>query len=369
VGAVGLLGLASPAAAAPPENRTPVIVQLTPGSDSAAEARRAAANGGTVSHVYRTVYPGFAGAFTEQALTALRRNPRVELIEPDGVATASATQEGAVWGLDRIDQRALPLNTTYTYPAAGNGVAAYVIDTGIAAHTEFGTRLSPVGYTAITDSTGTGDCNGHGTHVAGTIAGDTYGVAKQTTLIPVRVLGCTGSGSWSGVIAGIDWVVDNHGTGPAVANMSLGGSPNRSVDRAVQGLVKDGVSVAVAAGNDNRDACSSSPAKVSTVLTVGATTENDSRASFSNFGSCLDLFAPGVNITSAWNTGATGSNTISGTSMAAPHVAGAAAVLLAQNPALTPSEVASQLTGASTTNVITNAGTQSPNRLLYVRPT
>ena len=182
------------------------------------------------------------------------------------------------------------------------------------------------------------------------------------------MLGCTGSGSWSGVIAGIDWAASHHDTGPAVANMSLGGSPNRSVDKAVQRLVEDGVSVAVAAGNDNRDACSYSPARVSTVLTTGATTENDSRASFSNYGSCLDLFAPGVNITSAWNTGATGSNTISGTSMATPHVAGTAAVLLTQNPALKPSEVASQLTGASTTNVITNAGTRSPNRLLYVRP-
>jgi len=361
-----VLGVASPAAAAPPQ-KTAVIVQLKPGADPDAESRRASNNGASIRHLYRDVFPGFAGEFPPQALTGLRNNPRVELIEPDAVATASAIdQTPATWGLDRVDQRALPLTGTFSYAnAAGTGVTAYIVDTGIAPHSDFGTRLG-AGYTAITDATGTGDCNGHGTHVAGTVAGATYGVAKAAQLVPVRVLGCDGSGSWSGVIAGLDWAARNHVSGKAVANMSLGGPANSSVDRAVQSLINDGVTVAVAAGNSNANACNSSPARVSAALTVGATDSTDTRAGFSNYGSCLDLFAPGVNIDSTWNTG--GTATLSGTSMATPHVAGAAAVVLSTSAAnLTPATVASRMT--STASVVVSArGAGSPNRLLYLAP-
>jgi subtilisin family serine protease len=350
-----------------------VIVQLTPGSDAQAESRRAAAAGGSVSHVYRNVFHGFAGGFTDQALAALERNPRVTLIEPDATVTASTTQERPVWGLDRIDQRAsFPMDAAYKYPElGGSGVTAYVLDTGIAPHPD----LDQIGggKTFISDGNGTTDCDGHGTHVAGTIAGNTYGVAKQATLVPVRVLDCSGSGSWSGVIAGLDYVISDHDNGErAVANLSLGGPANRSVDTAVSKAVRDGVTVAVAAGNSNANACQTSPARVPEALTVGATDNTDRRASWSNYGSCLDLFAPGVGITSSWHQPIgqpDGSvqplNTISGTSMASPHVAGAAALVLG-NGYLPPADVASRLIAGSTPGVVSSAGTRSPNRLLYV---
>jgi subtilisin family serine protease len=363
---VSLLGAATPAAAAPPQ-KTAVIVQLKPGADPDAESRRASNNGASIRHLYREVFPGFAGEFPPQALAGLRNNPRVELIETDAVATTSAiNQSSATWGLDRVDQRTLPLTGTFSYAnAAGTGVTAYIIDTGIAAHPDFGTRLGS-GYTAITDATDTGDCNGHGTHVAGTVASTTYGVAKAAQLVPVRVLGCDGSGSWSGVIAGLDWAARSHVSGKAVANMSLGGPANSSVDRAVQSLINDGVTVAVAAGNSNANACNSSPARVSAALTVGATDTTDTRAGFSNYGSCLDLFAPGVNIDSTWNTGDTA--TLSGTSMATPHVAGAAAVVLSTSAAtLTPATVASRMTSTASA-VVSARGAGSPNRLLYLVP-
>ena len=367
---VGVAGVASPAAAAPPE-KTPVIVQLTPGSDPAAESRRAAANGGSVSHVYRHAFRGFAGEFTAQAIAALEQNPRVVSVEADGVASTSAAgrQEAPVWGLDRIDEADLALDGYFAYPADGGGVTAYVIDTGIDASTDVDGRLGS-GHNTVPGADGavepanTGDCNGHGTHVAGTIGGTNYGVAKQVTLVPVRVLNCDGSGTWSGVIAGIDWVVGAHESGPAVANLSLGGSRNSSVDTAVKNLVADGVTVAVAAGNSGRDACNFSPARVPEALTVGATDNTDQRASFSNYGPCLDLFAPGVKITSGWLDGAT--NTISGTSMASPHVAGAAAVVLSQSAGLSPAGVAAQLDLVATRGAVGSAGKKSPNELLLV---
>jgi subtilisin family serine protease len=358
--AVGGTALTAPAAAAPPE-KTAVIVQLKPGSDAAAEARRASANGGgAVSAVYGAVFSGFAGEFTEGALNGLRHNPRVVLIESDGVATTTAVDS---WGLDRIDQRALPLNQTYTPAGTGSGVTAYVIDTGLAPHPD----LDQVGAGAdfVKDGRGTVDCDGHGTHVAGTVAGNRFGVAKETIVVPVRVLDCTGSGSWSGVIAGINWAANHHQPGvPAVANMSLGGSGMTTVDDAVKALVRDGVTVAVAAGNSHADACRSTPARVPEALTVGATDNRDQRASFSNYGRCLDLFAPGVNIVSSWLAGAT--NTISGTSMASPHVAGAAALALSRQPTLTPAQVAAQLDASVTRGVVGKAGNASPNELLYV---
>jgi subtilisin family serine protease len=363
--AVGIVSPLSPASAAPPQ-RTAVIVQLVAGSNAGTEARFAAGTDGRVSHVFRNAFQGFSAELSDRAIAALRRNPHVALIEPDGVVTAEVDQTSPPWGLDRIDQRTLPVNNVYSYPtAAGAGVTAYVVDTGLAANVADLSGRVGAGTSVISDGRGTVDCNGHGTHVSGTVAGSTYGVAKQATVVPVRVLDCAGSGSWSGVIAGLDWVVADHAANvPAVANMSLGGGVSSTVDAAVQRVIADGVSVAVAAGNSGANACNTSPARVAGALTVGATDSSDRRASFSNYGSCLDLFSPGVGITSDWLTG---TNTISGTSMATPHVAGAAAVLLSRNPGspLTPAAVASNLVSSATTGVVKLAGNRSPNRLLF----
>jgi serine protease len=278
--------------------------------------------------------------------------------------TIVASQPNATWGLDRIDQRNLPLNSTYTYDTSAVNVDVYIIDTGIrGTHVEFGGRVTG-GYTAIADGNGTNDCNGHGTHVAATVGGAIYGVAKSVALHPVRVLGCNGSGSTAGVIAGVDWVANNHAA-PAVANMSLGGGASTALDDAVRAAITKGVTFAIAAGNSNANACNSSPARVAEALTVGSTTNTDARSSFSNFGVCLDLFAPGSSITSAWNTSDTATNTISGTSMATPHVAGVAALYLAVNPSASPGAVHAAVVNNATANKVTGAGSGSPNRLLY----
>ncbi|MCS7182351.1 MAG: S8 family serine peptidase [Thermoanaerobaculum sp.] len=317
-----------------------------------------------VFHVYSHALKGFAVSLDAKQAERLADDPRVAWVEEDGVVTAIATQNNATWGLDRIDQRNLPLSGTYTYNTTASNVNVYIIDTGIrSTHNEFGGRVQS-GYTAINDGRGTEDCNGHGTHVAGTAGGTTYGVAKSVRLYPVRVLDCNGSGTTSGVIAGVDWVRANH-VKPAVANMSLGGGASSSLDTAVTNAINAGIVFVVAAGNDNADACNYSPARVSAAITVGSTTSSDARSSFSNYGTCLDIFAPGSNITSAWHTSNTATNTISGTSMASPHVAGAAALVLADNPSATPSNVASTLINNATQGVVTGAGTGSPNRLLY----
>jgi serine protease len=303
-------------------------------------------------------------AVSKRALHSLLNDPRVAYIEADRHVRLQNSQSPATWGLDRIDQRDLPLDNTYNYDNSGSGVNAYILDTGIrASHNEFGGRVQS-GYTAINDGRGTDDCNGHGTHVAGTVGGAVYGVAKESTLWAVRVLDCQGSGTMAGVVGGVDWVAANH-QAPAVANMSLGGGASSALDDAVNGAANAGVTMVVAAGNENQNACNVSPARAAEAFTVGSTTSSDNRSNFSNWGSCVDIFAPGSSITAAWHTSNTATNTISGTSMAAPHAAGVAALYLAENPGASRAQVESALIDGATVGRLSGIGSGSPNRLLY----
>jgi subtilisin family serine protease len=371
--AVMVAAFAAPATAAVGEIRTSpgenisgsFIVKLKDDRVTASAQTLGSRFGGQVGFVYDTVFKGFSIKMTDAQARRLAADTSVEYVERDQPVSIQATQVNPPsWGIDRIDQRNLPLDQRYTYNTTGSGVNAYVIDTGVRiSHRDFGGRARN-GRDFVDNDAVAQDGNGHGTHVAGTIAGTSYGVAKAATIHAVRVLNNQGSGTIAGVVAGVNWVASNH-VKPAVANMSLGGGANTSLDNAVQGAITRGVTFAVAAGNSNTNAASTSPARVAAALTVGSSDRTDARSSFSNYGPVVDVFAPGGGITSAWNTSDTATNTISGTSMAAPHVAGVVARYLQGNRNVTPAQVATAITSNATNGKVTNPGANTTTRLLY----
>lgn len=346
------------------------IVTLKQGQMTAGSADAKSLMGkydGKVTQTYKHALNGYAAELDEAEAKKLAADPAVEKVFQDQKVSVSGEQANPPsWGLDRIDQADLPLDDSYTYPdSAGAGSTVYVIDTGVhVSHEDFGGRAVH-GYDAVDDDDDASDGNGHGTHVASTAAGEAYGVAKEADIVAVRVLDDNGSGTTAGVIAGVDWVTEN-ADGASVANMSLGGGVDEALDAAVAASIESGVSYAVAAGNSNADASGFSPARVDTAITVGATDDDDSRASYSNYGAGVNIFAPGSDITAAWHTGDTDTNTISGTSMASPHVAGVAALYLADNTDATPAEVTEALESAGTEGVVGDPGTGSPNLMLHI---
>jgi subtilisin family serine protease len=342
---------------------TPAGRNAPPAADAVGRAR---AHGVLVDREYRNALSGFAAALSADQLAAVRRDPDVAYVEADRTVRLDNVQSPVgSWGLDRVDQRNRPLDNVYVDNANGAGVTAFVIDSGIrATHAEFGGRVA-AGADFVGDGNGTDDCLGHGTHVAGTIGGSTFGVAKAVSLVPVRVFGCSSSAPISRIISGVDWVTAHHG-GPSVANMSLGGGTDDGLDSAVSNSINSGVVYAVAAGNSHSDACGTSPARVQTAITVGATNSNDSRdTNYSNFGSCLTLFAPGTGITSAGISSDTDTAVMSGTSMATPHVTGVAALYLQEARSTPPATIKRWIVDAATRDVLTDIGNGSPNRLLY----
>ncbi|HEU4406435.1 MAG TPA: S8 family serine peptidase [Polyangiaceae bacterium] len=360
-----LLGADNPAAIA-----GHYIVVFKPEAPAAARGQAAARVGargtGRVERTYEVI-PGFAAELAPADLAELRRDPNVAFIEQDQVVTASTIFDSPADGVDRVDQRNLPLDGKFNdFGCTGAGVDVYIVDTGIRpTHNEFTGRIGN-GFSAINDGRGSDDCNGHGTHVASTAAGTQFGLAKKATLHASRVLGCNGSGTNSGVIAGVDFVrTDCTSKGrKCVANMSLGGGASTALDNAVTNAINAGIAFAVAAGNENQNACNVSPARAPAAITVAATADNDARASFSNFGSCVDLFAPGVSILGAAHTSNTATQSISGTSMASPHVAGAAAQFLSCNLSANPTQVRNALLNNATLNCVTGVN-GSPNILLH----
>jgi subtilisin family serine protease len=372
--AVGLAVVATAPASAAPEGQVLGTDSATAVDGSyivvysdaaAAEAKSTADSlGSKVSFEYDSVFNGFAATMSEQSAKQFAADPDVEFVQQNQVVSVLTDQPNPPsWGLDRIDQRDLPVNSNYSYSTTASNVHAYIIDTGMDLdHPDFGGRASS-GYDAVQPGTPADDGHGHGTHVAGTVGGTSYGVAKGVSLVAVRVLNDSGSGTSAQVAAGVEWVTEN-AIKPAVANMSLGiNAVDGVINEAVADSIESGVTYAIASGNSNANACSFSPALVPTAITVNASTNTDARASFSNFGNCTDIFAPGQNITSAWLNG--GSNTISGTSMAAPHVAGGAALYLADHADATPAAVSAALVANATDGKIPSPGTGSPNKLLY----
>jgi subtilisin family serine protease len=372
LGVLACAAVATPVSAARAGAGAPYVVVLTPGTPARQVAGRAAGlvhrYGGVPGRVFAAGLPAFAVTMPPAAAVRMAADPAVAYLEPDGAVSLAGTEKPVPsWGLDRVDQRPRRPSGSYRYPAGGGaGVTVYVLDTGIrVSHTDFGGRAR-YGWDFIGNDRYAGDCNGHGTHVAGTVGGTRYGVAKRVRLVAVRVLDCQGRGSYSQIIAGIDWVVA-HAARPAVVNMSLEGPADSVLDDAVRRAIAAGITFVVAAGNHGRDACTESPARTPQALTVAATDRSDARARFSNYGRCVDLFAPGVAIVSDWNSGNRARALMSGTSMAAPHVAGAAALVLSAHRRWTPAQVRAALVSAATRGHLSRAGRGSPNLLLYVR--
>jgi subtilisin family serine protease len=365
-------------------SHTGYIVRFSDRADVRAEMGLIKSINGTVVRQFTRVLSGVEARLSPAQAECLALRPGVLSVEPNGQVYASAVARDSEasateweldgnshgtgnppWGLDRIDQRSLPLSGGFTAPSSASGITVFIVDTGIRQdHVDFQGRVGP-GFTAIDDGTGTSDCNGHGTHVAGTTGGHIYGVAKSVQLIPVRVLGCNGSGTVAGVIAGLDWIAEQ-GEAPAIVNMSLGGSANASLDAAVANLASRGFLVVVAAGNASADACNYSPARVAEALTVGSSDVSDSMSSFSNSGPCVDIFAPGSSVVSTWNTSSTATASLSGTSMASPHVAGVAAVMLAGTTALSPLEVGERIKATATAGMLTGLTSATANSLVFL---